>query len=50
MGIEIEKIDFSEADHSAFAIRLEQNLAVLQQLIDDPDFGFPGSGAGDVCG
>ena len=39
MGIEIEKTDFSEADYSAFAIRLEQNLAVLQQLLDDPDFG-----------
>ena len=39
MGIEIEKIDFDEADQSAFAIRLEQNLAVLQQMLDDPGFG-----------
>jgi gamma-glutamyl:cysteine ligase YbdK (ATP-grasp superfamily) len=39
MGIEIDKTDFSEADQSAFSIRLEQNLAVLQQLLDDPGFG-----------
>ena len=39
MGIEIEKTEFSEADYDAFAIRLEQNLAVLQQMLDDPEFG-----------
>ena len=39
MGIEIETTEFSEADHEAFTIRLEQNLGVLQQMLDDPDFG-----------
>ena len=39
MGIDIEKTEFSEADHEAFAIRLEQNLTILQQMLDDPDFG-----------
>ena len=39
MGIEIDRTDFSAADQSAFAVRLEQNLAVLQRLLSDPGFG-----------
>jgi gamma-glutamyl:cysteine ligase YbdK (ATP-grasp superfamily) len=39
MGIEIQKTDFSEADQKAFSIRLEQNLAVLQQILESPTFG-----------
>jgi gamma-glutamyl:cysteine ligase YbdK (ATP-grasp superfamily) len=39
MGIEIDRISFSEADYQAFGVRLEENLDCLQQLLARPGFG-----------
>ena len=39
MGIEIDKTHFAERDYLAFGARLEENLAALQALLADPDFG-----------
>jgi gamma-glutamyl:cysteine ligase YbdK (ATP-grasp superfamily) len=39
MGIEIDRTSFSAQDYAAFALRLEENLAALQGLLADPDFG-----------
>jgi gamma-glutamyl:cysteine ligase YbdK (ATP-grasp superfamily) len=39
MGIEIGKTRFTEEDHHAFAAQLDKNLAALQQLLADPQFG-----------
>lgn len=39
MGTDIDKTEFSGQDLKAFGIRLEQNLALLQQRLEDPAFG-----------
>ena len=39
MGIEINKTRFTAGDYTAFAHRLEENLAALYQLAEDPGFG-----------
>ena len=44
MGIEIDRIRFAPEDYRAFEQRLEENLAALYQLADDPGFARgPGS-------
>jgi gamma-glutamyl:cysteine ligase YbdK (ATP-grasp superfamily) len=44
MGIEIDKSSFSDEDQQRFSHRLEENLAALQRLLEQPDFGRgPGS-------
>ena len=44
MGIEIDRINFEQADYRQFSDRLQENLAVLGQLVEDPEFGRgPGS-------
>jgi gamma-glutamyl:cysteine ligase YbdK (ATP-grasp superfamily) len=39
MGIEIDKTSFSPPDYKAFSSRLDENLAALNSLLADPDFG-----------
>lgn len=39
MGLEIDRIDFTEADYQKFSERLLENLSALKQLLDDPQFG-----------
>ncbi|QFU75627.1 glutamate--cysteine ligase [Halioglobus maricola] len=44
MGIEIDRVDFSDGDFSRFSACLEENLAALGQLLARPEFGHgPGS-------
>lgn len=38
MGQELSQIEFSEADHKRFALRLEQCLSTLSQLVASPHF------------
>jgi hypothetical protein len=39
MGIEIDRIEFEERDHAAFAQRLGRSLEALEQLLSTPGFG-----------
>ena len=39
MGLDIDKTVFSGEDYQAFAIRLEENLDCLEQLLAQPGFG-----------
>jgi gamma-glutamyl:cysteine ligase YbdK (ATP-grasp superfamily) len=39
MGLEIDRVEFDEADRRRFAERLDRSLAVLAELIQRPGFG-----------
>tara|TARA_R110002110_G_scaffold91264_2_gene237439 strand:- start:57412 stop:58893 length:1482 start_codon:yes stop_codon:yes gene_type:complete len=39
LGIEIDRVSFTAADHAGFSARLEDNLAVLGELLSQPSFG-----------
>ncbi|MEH6549743.1 MAG: glutamate-cysteine ligase family protein [Pseudomonadales bacterium] len=39
MGLDIDKIDFTDADHTAFRIRLTENLQALKLVLGRPGFG-----------
>ena len=39
MGIDIEQIDFAEADYQGFRERLEDNLSALSAVLAQPNFG-----------
>jgi len=39
MGIQVDREEFTAEDHAQFAVRLRQNLEVLQEMLGRPGFG-----------